>query len=70
MTEDFFLQLVLNGSVLNSLPFHSDQKKKKSKMKKDNYFLYIHLAKYFEFSLFPELGSTENLCENDFIIFF
>ena len=39
-------------------------------MKKDNYFLYIHLVKYSEFSLFPELGSIENLLENDFIIFF
>ena len=67
-----FLQLVLNVSVLNSLPSHSDQKKKKKKgkMKKDNYFLFIHLVKYSEFSLFPELGSIENLCENDFIIFF
>lgn len=36
----------------------------------ENNFLYIHLAKCSEFSLFPELGSIENLCENDFIIFF
>ena len=39
-------------------------------MKKDNCFLYSHLAKYSEFPLFPELGSIENLCENGFTIFF
>lgn len=45
-------------------------KKVKGIMKKDNCFLYSHLAKYSEFPLFPELGSIENLCENGFTIFF
>lgn len=57
-------------------PFHSDyvpsSPKVKRTMKKticneDSYFLYIHLAKYSEFLLFPELISIENLCENDYI---
>ena len=71
MTEGFFtagFKCFSNKQL--TISFRPKKKKKKSKMKKDSYFVYIHLAKYSEFSLFPELGSIENLCENDFIIFF
>lgn len=40
---------------------------KKTICNDDSYFLYIHLAKYSEFLLFPVLISIENLCEYDYI---
>lgn len=76
ITEEI-LQLVLNAPVGNKWPFHSNQKKKKKKSERnnekihteDNYLLYIHLAEYSEFSLFPQWESIERLQENDYMLF-